>query len=627
MPKTKGDKLTLHYIKPYTILIAGYGFCVVFGTLFMMATALSVADFLKLLFQPETSVPTANGNLISNWLETFYFWMIDFGKSKALWLFSALLIILFLFKNLFGYLSAVISGVVRNHILCDLRNDMFTKAMALSIRYYTTKREGDILSRFGNDIAEYDENVLVPLHTLVSSIVTLVLYLLMLFYINVQLTVVILFSIPFIALVISRLSRKLKRTSKVVQDRGGELLSQTEEAIHGLRLIKAFNAIGFTNDRYRNINNDYSRRRTNMYRRINAASPISEFLGNIVVIAVLLFGSLIILRGGSMLTPELFVSYLMLFVLMLPPAKNVSTAFAQIRRGKGCVTRINDFLNESDVEKADNDKPSLTKIGKISLCNVSLSYDLEITQDTPHLALSDVSFEIPEGKTTALVGMSGSGKSSISNLLLRFYNASNGSIKVDGRDIRDYSTTSWRSRIGVVDQVQQLFNDTIANNIAYGMTGATRQDIVEAARIADADGFIAALPDGYDTIIGEGGAMLSGGQRQRICIARALIGNPDLIIFDEATSSLDTESEQQVQQSIDTALRGRTSVIIAHRLSTIRNADQIVVLDKGRIVEIGNHEQLIVKHGLYCQLLQGNNRCGLSHDVPTLHTNTDTPIL
>jgi len=607
MPHSKEVAFTVRQIKPYSAKVAVYGLFVVLSTLFMMATALSVSDFLKLLFESETPVPTNSGNLISQALETLYQWMIAQGKSAALWLFAALLIVLFLFKNFFGYLSSVIAGMIRNLVTRDIRNKLFAKAMRLSVGYYTRKKEGDILSRFGNDIVEYDENVLTSIHTLASSVVTLVLYLLMLFYIDARLTVVVLLSMPIISVVISSLSRRLKRKSKTVQDQGGTLLSLTEEAIRGLRVIKAFNAIDFSNSRYQTLNRDYTRRRTAMLRRIHAASPVSEFLGSVVVVAVLLFGTVLVIRGGSMLTAELFVSYLMLFVLMLPPAKSLATSIAQIKRGRGCVTRMLDFLEDGSVEVNDGDKRAITHIGNINFEAVSMRYSestgQESNEKTTTLALNEIDLQIEEGKTTAIVGASGSGKSTIANLLLRFYVPTQGRITVDGVDIQDYSLASWRRRVGVVSQEPQLFNDTIANNIAYGMPGATRRQIEEAARIADAHGFISAMPDGYDSYVGDGGSTLSGGQRQRICIARAVLRNPDLLIFDEATSALDSESELQVQHSIDTLLEGRTAVIIAHRLSTIRSADQIVVIDKGKVEERGTHEELLAQKGIYYRMV------------------------
>lgn len=607
MPHSKEVAFTVRQIKPYSAKVAVYGLFVVLSTLFMMATALSVSDFLKLLFESETPVPTNSGNLISQALETLYQWMIAQGKSAALWLFAALLIVLFLFKNLFGYLSSVIAGMIRNLVTRDIRNKLFAKAMRLSVGYYTGKKEGDILSRFGNDIVEYDENVLTSIHTLASSVVTLVLYLLMLFYIDARLTVVVLLSMPIISVVISSLSRRLKRKSKTVQDQGGTLLSLTEEAIRGLRVIKAFNAIDFSNSRYQTLNRDYTRRRTAMLRRIHAASPVSEFLGSVVVVAVLLFGTVLVIRGGSMLTVELFVSYLMLFVLMLPPAKSLATSIAQIKRGRGCVTRMLDFLEDGSVEVNDGDKQAVTHIGIINFEAVSMRYSeskgQESNEKSTTLALNAIDLQIEEGKTTAIVGASGSGKSTIANLLLRFYVPTQGRITVDGVDIQDYSLASWRRRVGVVSQEPQLFNDTIANNIAYGMPGATRRQIEEAARIADAHGFISAMPDGYDSYVGDGGSTLSGGQRQRICIARAVLRNPDLLIFDEATSALDSESELQVQHSIDTLLEGRTAVIIAHRLSTIRSADQIVVIDKGKVAERGTHEELLAQKGIYYRMV------------------------
>ena len=560
-----------------------------------MATALSVADFLRLLFGSDTEMLSTSENLISQELESLYVWMIAQGKMTALWLYSSMLLLLYGLKNVFSYISAILVGIIRNRIVQDIRNDMFCKSVCLKTEYYVKNKEGDILSRFGNDIVEYEESVINSMHTFVSSVVNIVFYLTMLFYMEAKLTMVVLVSIPVIAFVISGLSRRLKRKSKYVQMQGSLLLSFTEEAVRGLRVIKSFNAIDYSNDRFCGQNRDYTKNRVAMFRKIEAASPISEFFGSIVVVTVLLVGTMMILKGSSNLTAELFVSYIMLFVLMLPPAKNLSTAISQMRRGKGCVERIREFL-ENQREEVITEGLELEELGDIELAGVSMAYDTEEV-------LHNVNIQIPKGEMVAIVGASGSGKSTIANLLLRFYDASSGKITLGGVNINDYSIKSWRKRVGIVSQETLLFNSSVIDNILYGSPESSRAQVEAAARAANAHEFIEKLPQGYDTYIGDGGSNLSGGQRQRLCIARVILSNPDLIILDEATSALDSESEQQVQKGIEEILKDRTAVVIAHRLSTIRAAQKIVVMEKGEVVEVGNHNELMSKHGVYCNLV------------------------
>ena len=591
---------TLRHMRPYSARVALYVLLVVLSVLFTMATALSVADFLKLLFGTDSDVSVPSVNLVAQWLDGLYAWLITFGRRNALLLFSALIFLLYTLKNVFEYLSAIEIAVIRTRVIRDLRNSMFHKAMRLPLSYYDHARKGDVLSRFGSDMVEYEENTLNSIQMLLTAIISMVLYLAMLLYLNIKLTLFVLAMLPIVAFVISGLSRKLKRKSKKVQEMNSYLVSITDETIGGLKVIKSYTAIDFVNRRFRQMNRDYTRQRTAMFRRIYAASPISDFLGNVIVIGILLFGSFLVMGGDHGLTADLFISYVMLFVLMIPPAKELTTAISQIKKGRACSDRIEAFLHEEEENYSFSVTNGTSKVSSstmaVELKHVGFSY----TEGIP--VLKDINLCVPRGTTVALVGASGSGKSTIADLICRFYEATEGEILLSGTPIQQMTLADLRSRIGVVAQDTLLFNDSVNANIAFGCPNATEEQIRQAAIAAQAHDFIMALPDGYHTNLGDGGSLLSGGQRQRISIARALLREPELLILDEATSALDTEAERRLQDTLNTILVGRTAIVIAHRLSTVVGADNIVVLDHGEIVEQGTHQELIAHGGRYCEL-------------------------
>ena len=595
---------TRRYLSAYRLRIALFVACTVLAVAFTIATALSVSDFLRLLFDDGGTLGAVEAaNPVARGLDRLYRQLVALGTQPALMGFALLLLIVYGLKNLFSYLAALAGATVRLLVVRDVRRDLYEMSLHLPVAYFVSHPKGDIEAHFANDTAEYDENILGATQQLTTAITSIVLYLGMLLYLDTWLTLFSLLTLPLMAFAISAITRQLKRRSEALQEKNARLTARLDETLNGLKIIKAYTAIDFSNARFKADNEDYSRLRTRVQRRIHLASPVSDFLGNAMVIAILLFGSALIFRGTG-LQPTLFISYLILFVLTIAPAKDLSTAVAQMKKGRACAERLENFLATPEAAHSAPEAQPFRQLSQgISIRNLWFSYQQTAapTEDEAWV-LRDVTFSLPRGRRVALTGASGSGKSTLADLLLRFYDVQRGCILVDGIPLPDLNLADWRSHIGYVTQDTMLFNGSVRDNIAFGWADATDDEIEKAARLANAHDFIMALPLGYNTPLSDNGDSLSGGQRQRLSIARALVRDPEVLILDEATSALDTESEQAVQQALDQAMQNRTSLIIAHRLSTIAGADHIVVLHDGRIVEQGTHSQLLEAGGHYYRL-------------------------
>ena len=516
---------------------------------------------------------------------------------QALSYIIALVLLLFFLKNIFNYLAIVFINLLRNGVLKDLRNMMYKKIISLPISYFSEKRKGDVISRITTDINEFQTSYLSILEFIVKEPLTIIFTIVIMCGISLKLTIFVFIFIPVAGLAISRVGKTLKKHSGRVQAEQGFFLSLIEETLSGLRIIKSFNAQGAFIKRFTDSTQRFNTYANNLSYRQNLASPISEFLGILVIGILLWYGGTMVLVDKTLGGSE-FVAYMGLAYNILTPAKEISKAAYRLRQGDAAALRVLEVIHaqnpifdkENAIEKTDFQ-------AAISLKNISFKYDNEYI-------LKDFSLEIPKGKTVALVGQSGSGKSTIANLIARFYDVNEGSITFDGTDIRDLKIQSLRNLIGIVSQDSILFNDTITNNLLIGKASATPAEIEEAAKVANAYDFIEALPEKFQTNIGDMGGKLSGGQKQRLSIARAVLKNPPIMILDEATSALDTESEKLVQNALEKMMMNRTSLVIAHRLSTIQKADIIVVMEKGKIIEQGNHATLMAQNGTYRKLVE-----------------------
>lgn len=510
-------------------------------------------------------------------------------------------------KCLTAWLANYYMVPLRTGVLRDLRRQLYDKVVALPLGYFTQERKGDILSRMTNDVNEVEASIMSALDVLFKDPIMITIYLLTLFVISWQLTLFVLILLPIAGLLIGRIGRNLKRASKQGQEQNADILSQMEETLSGLRVVKAFNAEDKLRERFNRLINATRQTFNRINRRYYLAHPVSEFLGTCLIAVILWFGGILILDGHSTIDAATFIYYLIIFYSIINPAKDLSRAGYSIRKGTASLERIDKVLDTRSNIIEEEDAQAITGFGDaIRYEHVSFAYDARRT------VLQDINLTIRKGQIVALVGQSGSGKTTLADLLPRFYDVAEGKILIDGTDVRRLRIHDLRELMGYVNQDAILFNDTIYNNITFGVDttqpapdGLSWPEAVErAARIANAHEFIAALPDGYQTGIGDRGSRLSGGQRQRISIARAVLKNPPILLLDEATSALDSESEKLVQQALEQLMRDRTTLVIAHRLSTIRNADLICVLHEGRIVEQGTHDTLIKKGGYYSRLVE-----------------------
>ena len=592
-------RLTPYKLK--LILVGGFN---VLSIVFSVFSIAMLAPFLSLIFnkiplvldKPEFIF--SSEGLISYSQYFISQIIVSQGMISALLLLIFTVFLFFLLNKSFFYIAIWMMASVRTGVIKTYRNQSYERLLILPLSYYSDKRKGDIMSRVINDIQDIDVSILQSLQQLLRDPLTILFYLFALSFINYKLTVFVLVLLPIAGFIINKVQRKLKSVSQKLKEKQGTMTATIEETIYGLRVIKAMHAIEKMYQQFQQLNQQYNKLYIKMFRRRDLSSPISEFLGTITVICILLYGSSMVLNSTNGFSAELFITYIVMFVQIINPSKATAESVANLKKGFAAIDRIDELMQ---AEEVITEVPNALYVNNFNdnICfkNVSFAYE-----DTP--VLKNINFEVKKGKTIAICGLSGSGKSTLTDLLMRFYDVSSGQILLDGKDIRTLNITSLRQLFGIVTQESILFNDTVFNNITLGRKDITETEVIAAAKIANAYDFIAKLEDGFNTNIGDRGTRLSGGQKQRISIARAVLRNPSIFILDEATSSLDTESERVVQSALNNVLQNRTAIIIAHRLSTIIHANEILVLNNGTVAERGTHKELSSQNGLYSQMIE-----------------------
>ena len=577
--------------------LALYTLYTLLATIFSLLSIGMLSPFLNLIFNADNATPTLQSNSIGK-LKDYLQEIINKDKLTGLAVICVIIVVATLLKNLFLYLSFYISTPVRNEILSSFRLRLYDKILKLPVSFFTTQKKGDVMSRMTGDIGEIQSTIVQTLEGFIKDPVTILGFLVYMVYLSPKLSLFLLILLPLTALIIGKISKRLKKQSTQYSIISGENLSHVEETLGGIKVIKAFTAENRMMNKFKLTNTQLFVILNKMTKRRDLASPLTEVLGVLVLCIILYAGGRLVFSPGNGLASGDLMPFIVSFAMMINPAKNLSTTISNIQRGLGAIERLEEVLDSPIlIEEKPNAIEFKTFNKTIEFRNVCFNYkDKQI--------LKNINLVLTKGKTVALVGSSGAGKSTLSDLIPRFHDVSGGEILIDGTNIKDYTINSLRKKMSIVTQEPILFNDTIAGNISLGNINASREEVIAAAKIANAHNFIINKENGYETNIGDRGMKLSGGERQRVTIARAVLQNPPILILDEATSSLDTESERLVQDAIINLMQDRTSLVIAHRLSTIRNADEIIVLQKGEIIERGTHDALISQNGFYKKLVE-----------------------